>query len=101
MPIYPFIDQATGQRVELSFPMGEAPSIGSTVVHEGRTLKRLCSDFVLNTDPLSSRWGFASRSLAKWHPDCKHAPDGSPIIESKEHAAMLCEKHGYQHQRDD
>ena len=36
MPMYPFIDEATGETVELMYSMSEAPSIGTTVEVDGR-----------------------------------------------------------------
>lgn len=49
--LYLFEDTATGEPVEVWYPMAEAPELGSIVEHEGRRLKRRPSALQVVAEP--------------------------------------------------
>jgi hypothetical protein len=81
MPLYDFEDLTTGERVEMPFPMRDAPSIGAVIDHEGRQLKRLASPHVAMAD--KGFTPFISEQMAENTPGFKKTPDGRCIVESK------------------
>jgi hypothetical protein len=79
--IYLFLDQDTQEVVELSYKMGKAPKIGSTVAKNGRTLVRIP---VIPEAKVAPNAKFVSHSLPRWWPHAKeHEPGtGKPRFNS-------------------
>lgn len=67
--MYPFEDVATGEYVEIAYPIGKAPGIGKTAKRRGRVLRRLMSrpQVMVERDVR-----VVSHALPRWHPA---APD--------------------------
>lgn len=79
--IYLFQDQKTEEVVEIDFPMGKAPKIGSTIDHDGKTLIRIP---VMPEAKVAPTAKFVSHSLPRWWPHAKdHEPGtGKPRFDS-------------------
>jgi hypothetical protein len=91
--LYPFRDNETGEMVELHYAMADPtlPSIGTVIVHEGRTITRVCSDFV----PARKGRGFKpfkSMQLPEGLPGVKYGKDGFAQIESEKQVKNMCAK---------
>lgn len=58
--------------------------------------RRVYGNCQLNTDPVTKRWGFESRTLPRTLPDslAEKSPRGLPIVRNKEHAKQLAEYTG-------
>ena len=97
MPEYPF-ESPTGQIVHRVYSMASVPSIGDTIDIDGVPHRRVASDFVVDGNPLSSRYPVESLTLSRAIP-LSDAPKrgyrGRVIIESRDHEKRLCEKYGY------
>lgn len=81
--IYPFEDVETGERVELSMPMADAPSIGAVIEHPdrpGRRLRRVLADHVVGVRGFKP---FRSYALPRHLPGVKHDAKGRAIFENR------------------
>lgn len=95
MPIYEFLDLETQCVVEHVFFMADAPSIGTSVLIEGRKMVRLASFPRLqtaDTGKVSDKYPYASDALARWTrptgmTDLKFTATGKPIIKDKKQEA--------------
>lgn len=92
---YEFVSEADGTRVELDMPMRDAPAIGSVILHEGRSLRRIAS-VAVQIDPGHNRNMFprVSRSLPRNAKGCEKDKRGLPIVRSRKHEADLCSRYG-------
>jgi len=95
--LYEFEDEA-GLRVEVDYPMGEAPKIGETVVVDGKRLTRLLSipQARFPTEP-GSTIQLPPRGSTMWQnlnlpepPAWK--PDGSPAFQNRKEALEWAKK---------
>lgn len=83
MPEYAFVDCLSHESVDLFFEMGEAPKIGQTCRHEGRTLIRVPSRLGA---PKVRNYSFRARSLPREdvsNPTWPCDATGVPVFESK------------------
>lgn len=85
---YEFLDLQTGDRVELDFPMSQAPPLDTILEHEGRTLQRVVTNPAAIGVHRSGGHFFkphVSDQIERWHPDAPaHTSDGRAIIGSRE-----------------
>jgi len=93
---YEFLD-SDGNVVEISMLMRDAPSIGSIITHEGRTLTRIASTSV-QVDPGANRsqYPYVSHALPRRLQGCKTDRKGKPIVESKRHEREIMARHGFE-----
>ncbi len=93
---YEFTDE-TGNLVEIDLPMREAPSIGSIIVRDGRTLTRIPS-LSVQVDPATNRsqYPYVSTALPRRLDGCKTDRMGKPIIMSKRHEREVMARHGFE-----
>lgn len=86
--IYQFVDEATGEPVELNLPMGSAPCIGETTRQGGRVLRR-----VVTAPRIAVDKGCVSWQVERWHPDVKqHTKDGLAVFPNREAAKEFIRK---------
>jgi hypothetical protein len=95
MPLYPFIDEATGETVELMYSMSEAPSIGTTVEVDGRVLMRVVADYQIDPATNRSQYPYVSSSLPRNLEGCTTNSQGKPVIMSRRHEREVMSRHGY------
>lgn len=95
MPMYPFIDEATGETVELMYSMSEAPSIGTTVEVDGRVLTRVVADYQIDPATNRSQYPYVSSSLPRNLEGCTTNSQGKPVIMSRRHEREVMARHGY------
>lgn len=93
--IYEFLDP-DGNVVEIDFPMREAPSIGSIINHEGRTLTRIASTPQVDPGTNRHQYPYVSTSLPRRLEGCKTNRQGKPIIMSKRHERNVMAQHGFE-----
>lgn len=79
MPTYVFEDIQTGDQVELPLPMSRAPGYGKTIVHEGRTLKRVVESSCNMIKPFKA---YVTRVIPKNTKGFKHTPKGHCVVET-------------------
>jgi hypothetical protein len=94
MPQYDFQDVETGEHSVIVMPMSDAVSIGDTMEHNGRTLRRVVSSGQV-MDQSWKQWPRVSNSLPRFMPGCRHMKDGRPIVENKRHERNICSEHEY------
>lgn len=92
---YEFLD-SDGNVVELTMPMSDAPSIGDTIVRDGKALLRIAS--LVQVDPATNRsqYPYVSHALPRRLPGCRTDAKGKPIIESKRHERNVMARHGFE-----
>lgn len=95
MPLYSFIDESTGETIELQYSMRDAPSIGSTVEVDGRTLTRVVSDYQVDDGRNRSQYPYVSSSLPRNLEGCSTNSQGKPVIMSRRHEKEVMARHGY------
>ncbi len=93
MPEYEFEDVDSKSKCSLVFGMRDAPPIGSVITHNGQRLKRLFSDVLVNSDPVSSRYPYLGRSIPCDVPELKKNGKGIPIVRGRKDEAMLRSKY--------
>ena len=82
MPLYEYIDEDTGETVELFLHHDECDDIGQIRREGDRRLRRIFSQVATNIDN-----GFVSRQVHKWHPDVKnHTKDGWAAFNNRREA---------------
>jgi hypothetical protein len=92
MPVYEFHNEA-GEVIELVMPMSEAPSIGSTIEHDGQTLTRICSakpatEQIAN---VTHEYPYVSMSAPRGSPGAGgYTKEGKPIITSRRNEREFC-----------
>lgn len=88
--IYPFRDLDTGEPVEVSMSMADAPSIGDVIDHEGRRLVRLPSRpeaIVRGFEP------FSTPQMPRWDAAAKrHDARGRPLFATRKERDEYCAK---------
>ena len=91
--LYPF-QAEDGEVIELSYPMKDAPPIGASVEHEGKTYTRVFSDLPVVHD---YKWeAYASRQLPRWMKGHdKFTKRGQPIFETRKQEREFAAKNGY------
>lgn len=96
MMLYEFIDEDDNV-VEINLPMRDAPSIGSIIQHDGRTLTRIPSVSV-QVDPATNRsqYPYLSHALPRKLDGCRTDHRGRPIVESKRHEREIMARHGFE-----
>lgn len=67
MPLYEYIDEDTGEAVELFLHVDECDDIGAIRQENGRRLRRVFSNVAAQIDN-----GFVSRQVHRFHPAVKH-----------------------------
>jgi hypothetical protein len=92
---YEFEDE-NGNLVEINLPMREAPSIGSIITHDGRTLRRIAS--LVQVDPATNRsqYPYVSTALPRRLEGCRTDKKGKPIVTSKRHEREIMARHGFE-----
>jgi hypothetical protein len=81
MPLYPFLDEQSGDYVEVLMDMSKVPGIGSTMRHEGRTLRRLPS---MPQAPVMKDFKAYLASQKPWAPGAdEYDKGGTPICHSR------------------
>jgi len=95
MPSYSFINESTGESVELWFAMKDAPSIGATVEVDGKQLVRVVNDYQVDPGTNRSQYPYVSQALPRNLDGCKTDKNGKPVIMSKRHERNVMAKHGY------
>ena len=94
MPVYAFKDEQ-GVEAEHFFNSSEAPSIGATVVIEGKNLKRIPA-FNVDTAGIARKthkYPYVSRSLCRNAEGCQTNAKGQPIITSQRHEREVAARH--------
>ena len=94
MPIYAFKAEQ-GVEAEHFFNSSEAPSIGATVVIEGKNLKRIPA-FNVDTAGIARKthkYPYVSRSLCRNAEGCQTNAKGQPIITSQRHEREVAARH--------
>ena len=94
--LYHFQDEATGEQVEIEFSMKDPllPSIGATVVRDGRTLRRVASHVEQKVD--EGQYPYVSNVLPRGLEGCECTPrERKPIVMSRQHERELGARHGY------
>lgn len=82
MPLYEYIDEDTGEAVELFLHVDECDDIGAIRQENGRRLRRVFSNVAAQIDN-----GFVSRQVNKWHPDVKrHTKEGWAAFNNRNEA---------------
>lgn len=92
MPLYEFMDEKTGDAIEIVYGMAEAPKIGAKVRKYGRTWTRVASQ-----TSKSKVWSreFKAVSLQLNHPDAPRCDeDGTPVFRSQREVDEFCAKTG-------
>jgi hypothetical protein len=89
MPLYDFLNEATGETAEFHFPMSMVPSIGQVVQLNNQPHRRLPSDHQFNDARPSQRFPVKSRVLPDRMEGFKHHADGSTIVRNKKDVAEL------------
>jgi len=83
----------SGQVVTIMYPMGQAPSIGETTMHEGETVTRIASGSCKIQDKFVVP--FASQSQCRNHKDWhKFDKEGRPLFESRSEVREFCARTG-------
>ena len=94
--IYDFVNDMTGESVELNFSMADVPSIGDTVMHEGEKLRRIaCCQIDAGIDAKIHGYPYVSSSLPRNLEGCDTNRQGKPIVTSRRHEHELISQHGY------
>lgn len=96
MPMYSFVDESTGESVELHYSMANAPSIGTTVEVDGRRLTRVVSDYQVDDARNRSQYPYVSSSLPRNLEGCTTNSQGKPVIMSRRHEKEVMARHGYE-----
>lgn len=82
MPLYEYIDEDTGEHVELFLHHDDCDDIGAIRQENGRRLRRVLSTIAASVDN-----GFVSRQPQKWHPDAqRHTKEGWCAFNSRQEA---------------
>lgn len=91
MPEYDFIDTKTDEPVIIFMHMDEAISIGDTMKHKGRSVRRVFSTVHLPGIAVEKPGG--SMQVRKWHPDApRHDKKGFPIFNNRREAQEFSKK---------
>jgi len=95
MATYTFQSEATGKVVEKSFPMAEAPPIGSLIEIDGDMYRRLVDIPQLSADIENRTHGYpyVSKSLPRNMEGAKTNKQGQPIVTSRWHERELQSRH--------
>jgi hypothetical protein len=93
--LYEFLDNE-GNVVEIEMRMREAPSIGSIIVHEGKTLTRIASAMQVDPGTNRSQYPYVSTALPRKLEGCKTNRQGKPVIMSKRHEREVMARHGFE-----
>jgi hypothetical protein len=92
--IYEF--QATdGEVIEESFPMADAPRIGSVITRNGKQYMRLASLSAQVQDHAWRVYPVVSRSLPRNLAGCKTNAAGQPVFASRREEREMCARHDY------
>ena len=86
MPLYPFLDESTGDRQDFFFSMKDAPAIGSRIRRGGQRWTRLASDAQVDADVANivHKYPYKSIHNCRWLPGAgDYTKDGVPIITSR------------------
>lgn len=96
--IYCFVDESTGETVDLKFPCGKAPRIGKVIRRNGRRLRRIFSGYLAVAQIAKSVWGWPFRSESLPRGCCPESQDakGRPIIKSQAHEREVLARTGYE-----
>ena len=95
MPSYSFIDESTGECIELTYSMRDAPAIGTTVEVDGKRLTRVVSEFQVDPATNRSQYPYVSNSLPRGLAGCRTNSQGKPVIMSRRHERNVMAQHGY------
>ena len=92
MPLYEFIDEKTGDGIELVYGMADAPKIGSKVRKYGRSWTRVASQ--TSKAKVWSR-AFAAKSIELNHPDAPRVNSaGEAVFQSQREVDEFCARTG-------
>ena len=92
---YEFLD-TEGNVVEIDMRMSEAPSIGSIITHEGKTLTRIASTPQVDPGTNRHQYPYVSTALPRGLDGCKTTRQGKPVIMSKRHEREVMARHGFE-----
>lgn len=94
--IYDFINDKTGDSVELHFTMSTVPSIGEVIEHEGERLRRIAG-CQIDAGMFAKVHGYpyVSSALPRNLEGCGTNRHGKPIVTSRNHERELTSRHGY------
>lgn len=95
MPLYPFKHEVTGEVLEVTYSMSDAPSIGTTVLLNGVEYVRIASDFQVDDGFNRYQYPYVSNSLPRKLSGCDLTAAGKPIIMSRRHEKNIASMHGY------
>lgn len=104
MPMYPFeavedgVDgavepKAAQTRIELAFPMAEAPRIGEVITHDGKLWRRVPSSLQVD-DGAHRTYPYVSSALPRGLKGCEHTDIGKPVIRSRRHESEVASRLG-------
>jgi hypothetical protein len=93
--IYEFRDES-GNVVEITMSMREAPPIGSIINLDGRQLTRIVSDVQVDAGANRSQYPYVSNALPRNLEGCGTTRDGKPIVMSKRHERNIMAQHGFE-----
>jgi hypothetical protein len=95
MASYTFKSESTGQIVEKTFPMAEAPPIGSLIEIDGDMYRRLVDIPQLSADNENRTHGYpyVSKSLPRNMKGAETNKLGQPIVTSRWHEKELSSRH--------
>ena len=94
--IYEFVNDRTGDAVELSFSMNTVPSIGEIIEHEGEKLRRIAGCQVdAGMEAKVHGYPYVSSSLPRNLKGCDTNRQGKPIVTSRRHEREVISRHGY------
>lgn len=91
MPEYDFIDIKTEKPLTIFMGMAEAVSVGDTVEHEGRRVRRVFS--TVHLPGIAVERGGGSKQVRKWHPDApRYDKKGFPVFLNRREAREFSKK---------
>lgn len=96
--IYVFVDESTGEPVDLNFPLGKAPKIGKVIRRNGRRLRRIVCCHLAVDQIARVTWKYPFRSESLPRGCCPESQDakGRPIIKSQAHEREVLARTGYE-----